>query len=126
MEKVKTRISGVRCYSSTGDFRKGQNRSRGSKECKDEALMEESEFSGASVRDIHVYETAISTWVKRELGQDRAQLQSATTSIKHSRMPLTPGEDRAELFLPKTASHLPLLIPGIEDVHRLLLLSLKV
>lgn len=38
--------------------------------------------------------------MKTEFGQDRAGLQPATTSVKHSRMmPVTPGENRAELFL---------------------------
>lgn len=97
-EEVKTRLSGAQHYSSTGDFRKGQHKSRGSNKRKDQAVMGERGFSGAAVRDSHVHETTISTWVKTELGRDRAGLKSATTSVKHSRMPVTPGENRAELF----------------------------
>ena len=69
-----------------------------SNEHKDQALMGEREFSEAAARDSHVHETAISTQVKTELGQDRAGLQSATTSVKYSRMPVTPGGNGAELF----------------------------
>lgn len=79
-EEAKTRISGAQHCSSTGDFRKGQHRSRGSNRHKDQALMGEREFSGAAARDSHIHETAISTWVKTELGRDRAGLLSATPS----------------------------------------------
>lgn len=36
---------------------------------------------------------------ENSLGRDRAGLQSAPTSTKHSRMPITPRENRAKLFL---------------------------
>lgn len=97
-EEVKTRLSGPQHCSSTGDFRKSQCRSRRSKERKDGALMGESEFSGAAARDSHVHETATSMRVKTELGRGRAGLHSATTSVKHSKVPVAPGESRAELF----------------------------
>jgi len=63
-EKVKTGLSGAQ----TGDFRKGQHRSRGNNERKDQALMGEREFSGAAARDSHLC------------------------------TPVTPGESRAELL----------------------------
>lgn len=67
-EEVKNRFSGTQHYRSTGDFRNSRHRFREGNEHKDQALMEGRNFSGAAGRDSHIHETAISSWVKTELG----------------------------------------------------------